>query len=283
MTETLAVCARVDAATATLTDWMAELTNFFTSPPATIAFTKNGASTSTALLLDHPDGWQLLIRNDGTNILCSVDPGAAITNLSGVPTGSTSYSGESIVVAPANCGARMYIACYPDAILVGIKHTTSDFWQQGLHAGKLYTPYNASDPAIFIDGFGIIGGSPTINVANSNTWLIPNASNSSTNTGRLRVSQTTWNTTAKCELLTAQGDAGGAIRLNPLLATVGAGTGTSGFPALGFTKYLRRYKSAVAHRTLIPASNTSDQAFMIFSGTTSTTQFCCLWSKAVTP
>lgn len=283
MSETLAVCARVDAATATRADWMAELTSFFTTPPGTIEFTKNGSSTSSALLLDHTDGWQLLIRDDGTNILCAVDPGGAITNLAGTPTGSTSYSGESIVIAPANCGARMHIACYPDAVLVGIKHTTSDFWQQGLHAGKIYTPYNASDPLLFIDGFGIIGGLPTINVANSNTWLIPNGSNTATNAGRLRVSQGTWNTTAKCEILTAQGDAAGQIRLNPLLATVGAGTGSTGFPSLGYTKYLRRYKTASAHRTLIPASNTSDQAFLIFSSTTSTTQFCCLWSKAVTP
>jgi hypothetical protein len=281
MPDTLATCEVRTAASATLDDWLAELTTFFTNT-ATV-FTKNGSSLPAALLLDHPSGWQMLIRNNGTNLLLSIDPLGLITDLATTPTGSAEYSGERIAFVGTNVGTTIHLAEYPDAILVGFKHTTSNFWQQGFHAGKIYAPFNASDPAIYLDGFGIVSGIASIDISAANTWMMTPSTNQS-NIGLTRIGQTTWSTAStRTESILGTADGGIGTRLVPVPYMFGNNSTSTLNSTVGFTKYLRKYKTSSAHRTVLPSVGLSDQAFMIFSGTTSNTQFCCLWQKSVTP
>lgn len=282
MPDTLATCSTKTASAATSAAFFTELDDFFTNDAQ--VFTKNVSSTATRLLLDHPGGWQILIENDASILKFAIDPLGTI-DVSVTPiTGSAEWSGVETGWINSSTATTMHLAEYPDAILIAVKHSTSDYWQQAAHLGVVYSPYNASDAARYIDGFGIMVGIPTIGqtTAANNMILLENASN--TNAGRIRIGQTTWSTdTLKTLPIVQNGDLSGNTRLLPFPVTLGSTSSTTALVSLGMTKYLRRYKTATTHLVTLPSVGASDQSFLIFSGNSSNSTSCCLWSKSTIP
>jgi hypothetical protein len=237
----------------------------------------------------HPEGWWLHIFNNGTEIQCAIAPTGDIA--------ASSYSGLATVVESASTGTTLHFAEYDDAILIGVKHSTGNYWQQGLHAGKIFTPFNASDPAIFVDGFGILGGIPNFSdsLSGSNTRYWANSSSTVITPPpiRIRVSENLWSprvTISPVESGGASGDLVDQVRLSPRTFSIPisvAGITSSpggGLSPLGFSKYLRIYKTNLAHRTTVPAINSADkQSWLAFNYNASTRTACCLWNKDVTP
>jgi hypothetical protein len=126
----------------------------------------------------HPDGESTIITS-----LTTTSTGLLTTTAS-MPGALSSFSGESIMsggyydVANSNdCSLRYYnltsariadgqavtgwIIELPDAITIVLKQSTAANWLYGIHAGKIFIPNDYSDYANFIDGSGLLAGSPS--------------------------------------------------------------------------------------------------------------------------
>ena len=292
MTSSLARCAVLTAAGTTSANFFSTIDSFFRSAVPTV-FTVGSASDSTNLYLEHPDGWWLHIEDNGTSIRCRTAPDG---DFSGSQT-----SPYATVIVSANTATTMHFAEYDDAILIGVKNDTTQSWRQALHAGKIYAPFNASDPGFFLDGLGILGGIPNIAISLSSptvgSWLNTNSSPFLSNFIRAGFNNWADRLSAGFTSTPASGTLVGNARLVPYLVTfpnatpsypgpVAQGVTTVGGPTLvGYLKYIREYPTLLSHRTTIPAVGSGDdQSWLVFCDPASTTRrSACLWSKAVTP
>jgi hypothetical protein len=195
----------------------------------------------------------------------------------------------------------MHFAEYDDAILIGVKNDTTQSWRQALHAGKIYAPFNASDPGFFLDGLGILGGIPNIAISLSSptvgSWLNTNSSPFLSNFIRAGFNNWADRLLAGFTSTPSSGTLVGNARLVPYLLTFPSATPsypgpvsqgitiTSNPTLVGYLKYIREYPTVLSHRTTIPAVGSGDdQSWLVFCDPGSTTRrSACLWSKAVTP
>jgi hypothetical protein len=290
MTSTLARCAVLTAAGTTSANFFSTIDSFFRSVVPTV-FEVDSTSDQTNLYLEHPDGWWLHIDDNGTVIRCRIAPDG---DFSGSQT-----SPYATVIVSANTATTMHFAEYDDAILIGVKNDTTQSWRQALHAGKIYAPFNASDPGIFLDGLGILGGIPNVTTVLSNVnvgyWI--NGSSSPFLSNFIRAGFNNWadRFASGFTLTPSSGTLVGNARLVPYLVNFPTATpsypgpvsqGVTTSPTLvGYLKYIREYPTALSHRTTIPAVGSGDdQSWLVFCEPgNATRRSVCLWSKAVTP
>lgn len=190
-------------------------------------------------------------------------------------------------------GTLVHIAEYSDAILFATKAASYPYWQFAMHAGKIYVPFNASDPALGIDGYGILGGYPTLKDTNggfTNQWVGKWNASIYTVHSRIKAGGSLWRATTIAvgslgdsddSSVAATDDLDGNVRMIPLVLQVMASdSSATASSAVGYTKYIRLYKGIGVHGSVINSADAGeDQAWFRFSGENGNSRSVILWSK----
>lgn len=299
-----------NAASNSFLNVLQEFHNFLTNGALTYHTVLGSDFTSPYGEFDSP--W-LLVRNEtagyriflfsGTigsfnGIFAMLDPTDTIVAPSATTNTPANYAAEYPLASnfvnvvggyfSADSGTLIHAAEYSDAIFFGLKHATLEYWQYGMHAGKIYVPFNAGDPALGIDGFGILGNTPTVrdSTAQPSTWLGQFNTSTYPNSSRVKIGSGVWrgpnivtgwpDSDDSTALIAA--DLNSNVRLIPIAIFAGTATGSTG-GLVGYTKYIRLYKDIGGHGAVINASDASDQAWFRFSGENGSSRSVMLWSK----
>lgn len=121
---------------------------------------------------------QLSFRQGGSTslITCGIEPSGSLTSAgtsAGQPTGTTAdYSGEGdFPLAGASAGCEIWIAAYPDAILMFLTNSTVSTALEAYHGGRIYIPTLSVDaPSYGQDGLGFAVGDPNFSTSAGDMW-----------------------------------------------------------------------------------------------------------------
>jgi hypothetical protein len=195
----------------------------------------------------------------------SVSPLVNFTGSNAVPAGIT----------------RMYVVQYTDALMIHFDAGTH--FKYMIHTGIVMAPDNASDPDIYIDGSGVLVGTPYVSAAAATSSILTIGATINT-TGQqsyVRIGETQWGQARAVANYTSTAtevaDVNGRVRLVPALmraiTNINGSTfvlGTTQAAAvsgeLGRTRYLRFYKQNPTHRSVLPSRDTdSSQAWLAWN------------------
>jgi len=230
---------------------------------------------------------QIVIKAAASNITFGYDPKGQIdhtasssvwgmSSQSDAFSGFRNISGNAAVMSSYN--STIYVADYEDAISVFVSGL--NIFRYGAHVGRIYLPDNKSDVEIGVDGSGVLVGFPTTTV-NTTTghWLTPETTAASVGSV-IRVGDTAWSTvlTNDSTATTYTNDVNGKVRLAPY--TLRGSSPAAG--EVGRTKYMRAYKTALPHLSLLPSNDAdSKQAWMGYQNVSGTRQKqLVLWAKS---
>lgn len=231
---------------------------------------------------------QIIIKAAANNIQFGYDPKGQVVHTEassawGVTSKSNAFSGFRNISGNINnmstYNTMMYIADYEDAITIFV--TGLNIMRYAAHVGRIYLPDNKSDIEIGVDGSGIIVGFPTVTVSTTTGhWLTPETTTSLELGSAVRVGDTAWSTVATSDSTATAftADAAGKVRLPPY--TLRGSSPAAG--EVGRTKYLRAYKTAMPHLSLLPSSDSnSKQAWLGYQNVSGTRQKqLILWAKS---
>lgn len=192
-------------------------------------------------------------------------------------------------------GTLINVAEYSDAILLGAKAIGRVGWSFAMHAGKIYIPFNASDPALGVNGYGILGGTATVKDSAGgvvNQWLGRWNSETYPTHSKIKIGISQWRAativsgTGDSDDSTAPAtdDLNGNVRMIPVvLQVMASNSSTTASSMVGYTKYIRLYKGLGGHGSIIDSADaTEDQAWFRFSGENDNSRSVFLWSKTPT-
>jgi hypothetical protein len=206
-------------------------------------------------------------------------------------TGSSGFvlAARSDLSDPVYLSGLAYGAEYDDAILFAVNNSGNTYWMAGLHAGKIYVPFNASDPALGMEGYGVLGGAPEMQEKSSFSginWCGTASSPWDPVYSRVKIAPNLWtqigvNASYDCDQGsdTNFADVNDRVVLPPLIMERRV-TGDSSLRTLfGYSKYMRIYKQQGGHSAAIRSTGTDDQAWFRFSGVNGFSRSVILWSK----
>lgn len=284
MTEILANCARLEPSGTSPQDhlnafvtWVSDHGVYWEVTDAEV----DDGDTDAALLSCLSDDQQIELRMDGSDVSVRLDPEGGRASLGDSPSAAVSPY-QIGISASVTYGARANVMEYPDAFIWCARDPTLVFYREGIHAGLVFTPFNANDPDRGVSGHGIMCGSSQIGATNLNRVWLSGQSNPANHQSRVRVGLERWELFRGFETpgIVNSGQVGSSLRFSPIMC----GVTDEDNVRLGATRYLRTAHTTDAARTVLPASSgASDQAFIYLGYRTSNDPLLALWRKGVTP
>ena len=272
----------------TLQDLTTEFYDWFEATPGD--FTLGGlvgGVTPTSWWATHSDGQQHNFRISGGELLHMIDPDGTIVDSSAPGTPANASPEDVILPTPSGIAAAMSFAQYGDAVFVGVKESGLAFFEYAFHPGVIGVPCDAGDPAIGLDGLGVLayrceenGGSTAFDWASTQ-------STDSNRKSKIRLSTSIWGSpTWHVANVSSQSPgtlAGKRMHALGFLAD-GAGASNVSTDALKLVaKYLRiDGDSALAPLSVAP-SQTTNQGWLSLSKDANASRLRILWDKSVTP
>lgn len=226
----------------------------------------------TALLIQQGTQ-QVFFDVDSGNVRCQIDPSGTRTVVE--DAASSDASTLEIAIASGTYSAnRAVVSELPDAFFWAVYDATNTFYEQAVHVGVVYVPFDDND----LTGHGMLVGEPRLSTSGgSRNWLSTNGDS------RLWLGSA-WD---DASLITNSGNHGGQVGGRTVLPP--PGIKTRGLPAdtdyavyFGFLRYVRQAVSSEPPRTVLP-STTSDQGWLYLGYSASNHSDLIPWDKTITP